>query len=448
MNKLISRRTLLKCGSGGLATLVALPPLEAMFGSDSAYAQATSKRSRFLAMYTPNGTIQERWAPSAAGAVVRNFSLTGTALAPLERHKSDLTVFRNLDNAGKTGSGNAHMRAIAGFLTGVAIPNDTISRHKISIDQWIADEAQRRGATPIHSLQLAGNNELDPPNNTRYNNLLKNSLSFDREGRILPNTANLKLVFERLFRGVEPGESDAAAERRALMRNSVLDAVRSDRAALMAKLGTSDQRRLDEYFESLRALELDLNNALPACSTNGTAAPSATPDGPRLNAIGNHAKLTGKVLALAFRCDLTNSATYMAGGEATGCGYSELSINEHFHNSISHNRAGKANLHHQIDTFHSDLVASWLDELSDTPYGESTLLDGTAVLYGAGLGNADSHSLSNIGLVLAGRFGNIKQGALRNMNGESHARVLHTIVSELGLPSPFGSGVDTLDLTV
>lgn len=448
MNKMFSRRTLLKCGSGGLATLIALPPLEAMFGSDRAYAQATSKRSRFLAMYTPNGTIQERWAPNAAGAVARSFSLTGTALAPLERHKSDLTVFRNLDSAGKTGGGNAHMRAIAAFLTGIAIPNDTIARHQVSIDQWIADALKARAPTRVHSLQLAGNNELDPPNNTRYNNLLKNSLAFDREGRILPNTANLKLVFERLFRGENTGESAAEAARRAQMRNSVLDSVRSDRLALEAQLGTSDKRRLDEYFESLRALELELDNESSACSVAGLATPAATADGPRLNAIGNHAKLAGKLLALAFRCDITQVATYMAGGEATGCGYSELAINQHFHNSISHNRAGKADLHHQIDRFHSELVASWLDELEGTSYGEGTLLDGTAVLYGAGLGNADSHSLTSIGLVLAGRFGNIKQGALRaNMNGESHARVLHTIISELGLQSPLEGRANTIDLT-
>ncbi len=448
----MSRRTLLRGVSLGAVTALSLPPLEVMFGSDSAYAQATSNRARFVGVYTPNGTIQERWCPKpAATTVTRTFSLAGTALAPLERHKANLSVFRNAQNAGSNGNGNAHMKAIAGFLTGRAIPNDTVGTHQVSIDQFVTNAAAQKAG--IGSLQLAGNNELDPPNNTRYNNSLKNALSFDAQGRILPNTANLRAVFDRVFKGVSPVAgpgADAAAQRRALMRNSVLDAVAADRAALSTKLGQQDRVRVDEYFESLRALELDIDALAPQCTIPSSNDFPQTQDGPRLNAIGNHGKLAGRLIALAFVCDLVQSATYMMGGEGTGCGYSELNINQHFHNTISHNRAAKADLHHRIDTFHSDLVASLLDALEDTSYATGTLLDGTAVLYGAGLGNADSHSLSNIGLVLAGRFGKVRQGAFHtDLKNQNHAKILRTIVAELGLDADafLPGSVGTLDLT-
>lgn len=450
MTKKYPRRSFLRgTAAGGISTLVALPLLEASFRSDRAFAQAAGGTPRLIAFYVPNGTIEERWFPD--GGSGNNYDLSGTALAPLAPFQDSLRLFRRLGNTGRSGSGNAHMRAIAGFLTGTAISSDAVSRVGISLDQRLADHYATTSPTPVHSLQLAGNNELDPPNNNRYNNQLKNSLSFDREGRILPNTSDLRSVFNRLFTGVDDGQVDEAARRRAVLGKSVLDHVLQDSAQLSAGLGTQDRQRVEEYFDSLRALERRLQPpaGAAACDVGGTTFPSYDDDR-RLDEIGDHARQTARMLSLAFRCDATRVATYMAGGEAAGCRYNDIGVGEHFHNNISHNRGGKADLHHRIDTYHSELVAAFLQELADTPHGDGTLYDSTAVIYGAGLGNGDRHSLADISLAVAGRFGASRGGIYhRDLGGRDHGVVLYSIARELGLgdgPQGDHNSGDTVDL--
>jgi len=431
MSRKINRRLFLRRTGAGLAASLALPLLEKPFATSRAYAQAATRHTRFVAFYVPNGTIEERWFPNADESSETDFDLAGTALAPLEPHKASISLFRNLHSAGLSGSGNAHMRAIAGFLTGAAIPNDAISTHRVSLDQYAAAHYQQVAPTPVASLQLAGNNELDPPNNNRYNNQLKNTLSFDEQGRLLPNTSNLRAVFERLFGG--DSQEPAVARRRAL-RKSVLDDVLDDRTRVLEQLGAGDRRRVEEYLDSVRALERRLDGA-NACDVSEAPDFPTYPDDRRLDAIGEHARLTAQLLALAFACDTTRVATYMAGGEAAGCRYNDIDVGEHFHNSISHNRAGKGNLHHRIDRFHSELVAHLMTLFEATPHGDGTLLDGTAILYGAGLGNGDQHNLRRVSLLVGGRFGAARQGRyLRNLADQNHNRLLYALLQQMGLP--------------
>ena len=434
MKKVINRRSFLR---GGAGTMVALPLLEAMFTSSAAFADAPGLHPRLFSFYVPNSTIEPRWYPK--NGTKTNFDLTNTALAPFQEmgFKNDISLYQGLSSAGKYGSGNAHMRAIAGFLTGAAIRNDAVTTHKISIDQALANAHQQASPTRIHSLQLAGNPELDSPNNNRYNNQLKNSLAFDASGRILPNTANLKNVFDKLFAGMDPGEATTAVNRRQALQLSVLDSIKRDRDKLMQTLGQADRQRMEEYFTSLRELEMQINSETMAPVVGGCTVPNinapATSDTARNNRIGDHAKIMAKIMAAAFRCDLTRVVTYMSGGEAAGCSYADIGVNLHFHNSISHNRGQHEDLHHKIDTFHSELVANTMKELESVPHGAGTLLDGTAIIYGAGLGNGDNHSLDRIAFLVGGRFGNFQHGRHHTLNGVNHAEVLNTVRRELGL---------------
>lgn len=433
MRKKLHRRTLLRCAAGGAAATIALPRLEAMFTSDKAFAQE-GVHPRFISFYVPNGIIEDQWYPDGPSGT--NYDLTGTALEPLEAHRGHLSILRNLRSAGLDGTGNGHMRGISGFLTGAAIPNDAVATHRISIDQIIGDHYEAVAPTRIHSLQLAGNNELDSPLNNQYNNRLKNSLSFDREGRILPNTANLRAVYDRLFAGSDVGATDEAAARRALMRQSVLDHVGDERERLVMGLGTSDRLRVEEYFDAIRGLERLIEAPSDSCDAGERGLFPVYADGPRLAAIGEHARQTAMLIGLAFACDLTRSVTYMAGGEAAGCMYSDIGINQHFHNNISHDRANKEHLHHQIDTFHSELVAGFLDVLQSTSSGEGTLLDKTLLLYGSGLGDGDQHLLTEVATLVAGRVGRFANGRYHNdLGGRPNGVALMNILEEMEIPA-------------
>ncbi|MEM7604352.1 MAG: DUF1552 domain-containing protein [Myxococcota bacterium] len=446
--KKLTRRTMLRGGLGAAAVSLARPRLEAMFESSTAFAQG-SAHPRFVAFYVPNGVIEERWFPEGNAS---DYTFAGTALEPLAAHLPHTTALRRLRSPGTEGGGNQHMRGISGFLTGSAIANDRVTELSISIDQFIANHYAEVAPTPVHSLQLAGNNELDPPLNTVYNNALKNALSFDQAGRILPNTANLRAVFNRLFAGVEAPEQDLEAERRRVMRRSVLDSVLTERDRLQTHLGAADRARVEEYFESVRALELRIEGSdapiAAGCSVPEAAGFPEYEDGPRLHAIGEHARQTAELLRLAFSCDLTRCATYMAGGEAAGCSYRDIDINQHFHNSISHDRRGKANLHHRIDTFHSELVAAFADGLLATAEGEGTLLDSTVITYGSGLGNGDSHDLRSIAFAVVSRLGRFAEGRyLQDLDQRSSGDALMTILEEMGLPQGrFGDSRNALSV--
>lgn len=444
MKKLIDRRKFLRCSAGGVGTVVGLPLLEAMFASSSAFADAPGLHPRFFGFYTPNGTIEPQWFPK--GGSKTNFDLKNTALEPFQTAGlvNSISLYQGLFNTGKNGSGNGHMRAIAGFLTGAKLPNDDITRHKVSLDQALANEYFNTAPTKIHSLQLAGNPELDVPKaNSSYNNLLKNALSFDVQGRILPNTANLKEVFDKLFLGSSGSQATAGISQRDVLKTSVLDAVKEEREALFKKLSAHDSSILDEYFTSIRSLENQLAAPEPTMPGGQSCqAPNVNPpaldDGKRNNAIGDHARIAAKIVAMAFQCDLTRSVTYMAGGEAAGCNYNDIGIGRHFHNSISHNRSSLGDEHHQIDTFHSELAANFMLEMEAINHGGGTLLDGTAIIYGAGLGNGDNHSLNDISLLVGGRFGDFQHGRHHVLKGENHAKLINTVYQEMNLPGTIG----------
>ena len=431
--------------AAGLGTTLALPLLELPFGSESALAQASVEHTRFMCFYLPNGVIQSQWWPDSGSG--SSFDLTGTALAPLQPHKNNISVFKNFRNVGRSsGGGNAHMRAISAFLTGMPIPNDRINRHHISFDQALADHYAAVAPTPIHSLQLAGNNKIDPPNNSSYNNTLKNALNFDREGRILPTTADLRAVFNRAFQGVDTSQTNRDAQERAFLRRSVLDYVSKERATISPKLGLNDRLRLEQYYDTIRELERrldafdDLNNPGEMCGA-GTQAPKSYDDNRDNHFIGEHARLTADLLAVLYQCGLTRVATYMSSGEASKTEYPELNIHLKFHDAISHNQGAHRDKHHRIDTYHAELVANLLDVFEATPHGTGTLMDGTCVMMGSGLGSGDAHSMDNIAMMMAGRFGSVRQGRFyNNMNGNNHSRLLNAIRLEMGLPPNVFSG--------
>jgi len=450
----MSRRAVLR---GGLGTLVSLPLLEwGVGGSSRAFAQAAAEHTRLLVFYLPNGIIQDRWWPGSGSE--RSFSLEGTSLAPLERHKGALTIFKNFRNAGATsGSGNAHMRAIAGFLTGSPIPNDRITTHATSFDQVLANHYDEVARTPIHSLQLAGNNKIDPPNSgTSYNNALKNALACDQDGRIMPTTADLRSVFDKLFQGSGgPTASERDAQERAFLRRSVLDYVTEERQGLSGKLGHSDAKIVEQYFDSVRALEQRLEAFEQ--QTGQTCGPGGDSDRPKTyrddvdnHYIIEHAQLMADMMVLAFQCDVTRVVTYMSSGEASKTKYPELGIDLKFHDTISHNQGAHKDKHARIDSAHADAMAYLIDAFERTPHGEGTLLDGSCLLFGSGLGNGDAHSMGNIGCLMAGRFGSVRPGAFySNMQNRPHSELLNTLRDQMNIPAAKFAGRPggTLDLS-
>lgn len=436
MKRKLNRRSFLRSSSTGISTVVGLPLLESMFGSSAAFADAPGAHPRFFSFYVPNGIIEESWYPS--GGSKTNFNLGGTALEAFQDKglKNDISLYRGMKNVadGHPGGCNAHMIAVSSWLTGKRLNSDDTNTHVISLDQELAEV--QKGLT-VHSMQWAGNSELDKPNGSVYFNPLKNALNWNKNGRILPLKSELRTEFDKLYAGLN-ADPNAGLDRRDALKISVLDDIKEDRDALLNQLGADDAQRMDRYFESLRDVEQRLdtlaeNNQSTCTKPNIDNIPNPT-NGDRNDRIVKHAELAAKIAAQAFACGLTHSITYAAGGEAAGCHYKDVEgINEHFHNNISHNRNGKKGKWETIDKTHGELCAQFMLEMKNTPHGAGNLLDGTAVLFGSGLGNGDAHSKKNIALMVGGHFGNWEHGRYHTLNGRNHADLIETLRVQMGL---------------
>ncbi len=399
MKHSISRRTVLR----GLGSVIALPWLEAMGGLTGWASGAEAKRTapnRLAFVYVPNGKDMPNWTPKATGA---KYELP-EILQPLAPFKSDFNVLTGLaaDKARPHGDGGGdHARAMAAFLTG-AQPRKTDGtdiRCGTSVDQLAA---QRIGdQTHLASLEMgceqgnmAGNCD------SGYSCVYSNTMAWRSPTQPLPKEVNPKLVFERLF-----GSNDAKSrERRQASRKSVLDFIREDSKALNARLGKSDQQKLDEYFTSVRDIEQRMARA-------GALPPLAVPsDFPRPEGIPDnyeeHIRMMADLMVLAFRTDATRVCTFVLANEGSNKAYPWIGVNE-AHHELSHHGRDKAKIAkiREINKFHVRQLAYLLEKLKSTREGDGSLLDHCMIAYGSGNSDGDAHNHDDLPILLAGRAG-------------------------------------------
>src|SRR5262249_35121139 len=107
-------------------------------------------------------------------------------------------------------------------------------------------------------------------------------------------------VFERLFGSQNDGEARKARLKREHDRQSILDFVQEDANRLRRTLGTTDQRKLDEYLAAVRELEVRVIQAQHAPAPVKAPASAAKPAGIPQE-LPEHMRLMCDMLALAFQ---------------------------------------------------------------------------------------------------------------------------------------------------
>jgi hypothetical protein len=216
----------------------------------------------------------------------------------------------------------------------------------------------------------------------------------------LPKEVNPRLVFERLFGG---GDAQAR-DRRLASRKSVLDFIRDDSKSLQAQLGKSDQQKLDEYFTSVRDIEVRMARASslpPLAVPSDFPRPAGIPE-----SYEEHIRLMADLLVLAFRTDATRVCTFVLANEGSNKAYPWIGVNE-AHHELSHHGRDPAKLAkiRAINQFHIRQFAYLLAKLKATKEGDGTLLDHCMIAYGSGNSDGDAHNHDNLPILLAGRAG-------------------------------------------
>ena len=413
----LPRRTFLK----GLGTLMALPlfesvatfPLVASTGGALAAAAGAAPR-RMAYIYVPNGANMPDWTPKQEGA---GFELP-SSLEPLAEHRADFSVLSGLtQDAGRAkmdGAGD-HARASATWLTSTRIrkTNGVDIHAGVSADQFAAQRVGKE--TRFASLELGCDRGQTSGNcDSGYSCAYSFNIAWRTPSAPLPPEVDPALTFERLFFGTNLKETAEQRARRERYEKSVLDFVMDDAKALNAKLGRTDQRKLDEYLTGVRDLERRIESAkgveqqLP-----GFQRPTGIPR----NAEGKtdfvaHARLMMDIMTLAFQTDSTRIITFVMKHDGSNDAYPQIGIRDGHHDLSHHqNDTEKRKKIAQINRFHMEQFAYFLGKLKSVKEGQGTLLDNSMIVYGSGLADGNAHAHDNLPLLLAGRGGGtIAQG--------------------------------------
>jgi hypothetical protein len=383
----LSRRHFLR----GTGVLLGLPLLDAMRPAFARAGNTPPPPRRFLGICNNLGVLPDQFFPDAK-QTGRDYTLS-PYLEHLRDHRSDFTVF----------SGVSHPNVDAGhpadicFLTAAPHPSSGGFRNTVSLDQYIAERIGNQTRFP--SLTLGVNVDRG-----------SRSLSWTRDGVLLPCEDRPSQVFKRLFLKGTPEEVHAQAQRLALGQ-SIMDTVAGQTKRLQNQVGAHDRERLDQYLTGVRDLEQRMvqsaawqDKPLPVV----TEQPPVDPGDPR--EYMEKTRLMYDMARLAFETDSTRNITLMLDsvnspaieveGHAMSDGYHNLS-----HHGSDPNKLKQLET---IDTEHMKLLNQLFGDLKTRHEGGDTLLDRSMILYGSNLGSANTHVTTNLPVLFAG--GGFKHG--------------------------------------
>ena len=426
--KAISRRTILR----GAGTAVALPLLDAMIPA-FAPAATTTPVKRFGVVYHPNGVIYDKWLPTGSGS---NFELSPT-LKALEPFKDKLIVVTGLssDPAEPYGDGGGdHSRACGSYLTGVHVKkSDSLLENAVSMDQIAAKAFENE--TQLSSLQMTSDeNSLLGSCDLGYSCAYSSTVSWLTPTLPLMAENNPRVLFERMFGASDSTDARVRAARLKQDR-SLLDSVNDRVSQLQRKLGTADNRKMNDYLTALRDVERRIQKAEEQSSKElpDVHQPAGIPDG-----FVDHVRLLYDLQLLAYQSDLTRVITFMYGREQTGRPYPQIGVPEGHHPLTHHqNDPVKMEKCTRIQRHHIELFTEYLVKLRNTPDGDGSLLDHVILLFGSGISNSDRHTHGPLPtFVVGGGSGTLKGG--RHLIYPEHTPLTNlqlTLLNKLGVPA-------------
>ncbi len=384
-SKLPRRRAILK-GAGVLLALPALPSLpKRMAGAaiqESNPATNSASPKRLICVGNEFGMYPGAFWPTEEG---KGYKLT-PLLKPLERHRNDFTLFSGLDHDIKGGHFAVHT-----FLTGIkSTEANSVPDGGISLDQRAAEHVGSRTRFP--SLAIGSEDGLHGGP----------MMSWTRTGTRVPPTPGPRELFRKLFidEGVQAKEHE---KQRIALRKSILDTVLDDARRVQRRLDREDSQKLDEYFHSVRSVEEKL-----ALDQRWQSVPKPKVDSavPVNEGLTHDLPKIYDLLALALQTDSTRVGTIEVGA---GFAASDLGIKRGYH-SLSHHghQPESIKLLVEIEKYQTEQLGRFLDRLKSIQQPDGNLLDSTIVLFGSGMGNANSHNNVNLPIIVAG--GGFKHG--------------------------------------
>lgn len=448
---MITRRRFL-AGLGG--ALVALPALESVrwLRGKSARAEVLDqppvysvfiRQGNGVQQADPNRGEPERFWPRNLGTIDQQILGTDNAdraLSVLAPFAEQLLLVRGTrfafpgNNCGHSGGLNQCLTAA--MVTGEG--KDSLADGE-SIDWFISRNVNPAGIEPL--TLMSGPQQA----------YIAHGLSYSGPQQLRGAANNPFAVYQDLV-GLN-GADQQVLEDVALRRKSVNDLVRDEMQDLMAKpyLSTADKQRLQGHFDAIRDLEINMSCTL----TDGevmameTIADAVEDNANRITV----AKMMMDLIALAFACDTTRTATLQIGTGNDGTRYYVDGVLQNTYHRISHRIDGDGSegpaipnadlLHHGIDRLFADMFLHLLTKLDAQPGTRgSTLMSDTVAVWTNDLANGPPHSYRNVPQVVAGGAGFLATGRYVDAGDVTHNKFLNTIINAVGIRKDGGAFYD------
>ena len=415
-NRSFSRRAVL----GSIGACAALSPFIPLLESK---ADGEAAPKRLILLFSPNGTLHERWAPTGSE---NDFQLR-EILSPLEAYKDQMLILDGLEVI-RNGPGGGHQKGIGSLWTG----------NTLNTGEFQSADGQSVGWAGAASIDQAVATALDAP--TPYKSLefgVQNGGADNRTRMIyagndspLAAENNPQAMFDRLFADLDVDSSELLrikAERR-----SVLDLVHGDLAALESRVSSADKAKITAHLDAIREVEKRNDLAVPTCEP---PVQSLDLDFNANDSFPSVSRLMIDQLVMALACDLTRVASLQWSRAVSQTLFSWIGVGRH--HDLSHLGNDDPTMVAEItaiNQWYAEEVKYLLDAMAAVPEGDGTLLDNSIVVWGNELSRGNSHGNRPVPFVtFGGGGGALETGRWLQYDNVPHNRMLVSLAQAMNV---------------
>jgi len=386
-----SRRTMLR----GLGVSMALPWMESrgVWGDEPVGGSPSNEApTRMAILFSGCGYHSHEWWAKGEGPSME----LGKVLQPLNDFRDRLVFIRGLYNA-EALKGNIHSSQTGNLLSGAPLAPGGVIRSGTSLDQVVAQRIGHR--TKLPSLVL-GCEKANPSVHKNYSMLYSSHISWSSPTSPTPLEVYPALAFDQLFKdSAEQGD------------RSVLDAVLTDAEDLRRGISRRDQRKLDEYLNSVREVEKRIERAGKRGELQGWRPTLTEPNIPRPKDgypqdIVEHMRIMSDILVLAFQTDTTRVCTLKLNNDHGTLRFPHLGVDYMIHHLLSHSDTEDWLKVNQFFLEQMAYIARRLDSIQE---GERTALDNSMLMLCSSM-MTGHHDASQLPVVMVGGGGGAIQG--------------------------------------
>jgi len=435
-----SRRAFLR----GLGVTMALPWLESynVWGDQPAsHKPASEAPVRLAVLFSGNGFHSKEWWARGEGKAME----LGKVLEPLADFREKLLFVRGLYHE-EARKGNIHSSQTGNMLSGAPIAAGGEIRSGTSMDQMLAQTYGR--STKVPSLVL-GCERANPSVHKNYSMLYSSHISWSSPTTPTPLELYPALAFDRLFKNEV-----------ALGDKSVLDSVLADAQSLRRDISRADQRKLDEYLDSVRDVEKRIENAGKRGELQGWRPTLEAPNIRRPadgipQDIAEHMRLMCDILVLGFQTDTTRITTLKLNNDHSALRFPNLpsvqqagsGIDYMIHHLLSHSDGSDWLKVNQFFLEQTAYLARKMDAIQEGP---RTLLDNTMLLHCSSMMAGAKHDNDQLPVILlGGAGGRLKGGRVIDYKDKSERQLCRLFLSMMDKmnvhPEAFGDARTMLE---